>query len=108
MSASPVPPRDCLLALFREPTLARLLALACFFGALVLFRHLWATPLSSSCSSAPSGGFQLKVRARTERPAKRVVLGIVAAYILSAAIAVTVFVLYGVEHWASVQSASTD
>lgn len=108
MSASPVPPRDRLLALFREPTLARLLALACFFGVLVLFRHLWATLLFFVAFERSIRWIELKVRARTGWPAKRVVLGIVAAYILSAAIAVTVFVLYGVEHWASVQSASTD
>ena len=104
MSSEP----DRLKALFREKTLARVVAIAAFLGLLWVFRHLWATLLFFVAFERSIRWIEGFVFARTGWARKRIVLGVVASYLLVFATFVAVSVMTGFEKWRYMQDASAD
>lgn len=99
---------DRLRALFREKTLARFVAIAAFLGFLWAFRHLWATLLFFVAFERSIRWIEGHVHARTKWPNKRIVLGIVALYVLVFAALVGFSVMTGFGYWKHLHGASTD
>ncbi len=99
---------DRLRALFREKTLARGVAIAAFLGVLFLFRHLWATLLFFVAFERSIRWLEDHLHARTKWPRKRIVLAIVAMYVLTFGGVVGLSVLTGFEKWKLIQGASAD
>jgi len=99
---------DRLRALFREKTLARGVAIVAFLGVLFLFRHLWATLVFFVAFERSIKWIEGKVHEKTSWPRKRIVLAIVAFYLLTFASVVGLSVMTGFEKWKLIQGASTD
>lgn len=99
---------DRLRALFREKTLARGVAIAAFLGVLFLFRHLWATLVFFVAFERSIRWIETKIHERTKWPKKRIVLAIVAAYVLAFGGILAMSVMTGFAKWKLIQGASAD